>query len=143
MTYVETLFCRFMARSRANRLPPTQKYGRANEKTPAQWNKDYVDYHLPADGTTSAPAPTPTAKPKQLEPASNDVAMAEPTTNGAEEDESPAVTNRVNGATSNGAQEGEAKDEKKRKRHEGETAEEKAERKRKKKDKKVKRESKS
>lgn len=39
------------------------KYGRANEKTPATWNAEYVDYNAPlGDGTTAAPVSETTSK---------------------------------------------------------------------------------
>ncbi|KAH8664182.1 pseudouridine synthase, partial [Xylariales sp. PMI_506] len=80
------------------------KYGRANEATPAAWKAGYKDYSAPAGeaaaadvNMTEAPAPaTPVAAP------------------------APAET----------AEEAADDDSKKRKKHEGETAEEKAERKR-------------
>ncbi|KAI1171940.1 pseudouridine synthase [Nemania sp. FL0916] len=90
------------------------KFGRANEQTPAKWTAEYKDYTAPAD-SSAAPAadvamleaPAVEATPKK----------AEPTPNG---DETPA-----------------AEGDKKRKKHEGETPEEKAERKRRKAEKKA------
>ena len=49
------------------------KFGRANEQTPAKWTQEYKDYNAPADGVAAAPAVTPAP----------DVTMA---------DASPAVT---------------------------------------------------
>merc|ERR1711977_389914 len=92
------------------------KYGRANEATPAKWNNEYKDFNAPLEGSAPAAiaAPEPPAKAVESSPAATpdaDVSMI-----------------------SNGVEDG----GKKRKRHEGETAEEKAERKRKKKEKKEK-----
>jgi H/ACA ribonucleoprotein complex subunit 4 len=91
------------------------KYGRANEATPAKWNNEYKDFNAPLDGSVAAPIAEITSQ--------NDVAAA------------PAIAaiDADVSLISNGAD-----DSKKRKRHEGETAEEKAERKRKKKEKKEK-----
>lgn len=84
------------------------KFGRANEQTPAKWTSEYKDYTAPAE-----PSIAPAADVSMSEgPA------AEATTNG---EEAPAADN----------------DKKKRKKHEGETAEEKAERKRRKAEKKA------
>ncbi len=109
-----------------------QKYGRPNEATPAQWNKDYKDYNAPAEGamtaTTAAAQPVAETTSKEdvlsapaIPPVDAPPASALPATGGAAADE----------VATNG-------DTKKRKRHEGETAEERAERKRKKKEKKEK-----
>merc|ERR1711964_277378 len=92
------------------------KYGRANEATPAKWNNEYKDFNAPLEGSAPAviAAPETPAKAVESSPAAKpdaDVSMI-----------------------SNGVEDG----GKKRKRHEGETAEEKAERKRKKKEKKEK-----
>merc|ERR1712000_85183 len=92
------------------------KYGRANEATPAKWNNEYKDFNAPLEG--SAPA-----------------AIAAPETPAKAVESSPAATPDADvSMISNGVEDG----GKKRKRHEGETAEEKAERKRKKKEKKEK-----
>lgn len=91
------------------------KYGRANEATPAKWKSEYKDYNAPLDGTEEQPA---AAAPSEA-PAS-----------APEEAESPNTEAEADADD----------DKKKRKRHDGETAEEKAERKRKKKEKKEKKE---
>ncbi|KAI0913272.1 pseudouridine synthase [Ustulina deusta] len=93
------------------------KFGRANEQTPAKWSAEYKDYTAPAE---SAAAPTA------------DVTMSE----------APAVKSTVtvaaDEATPNGEEAPAADDDKKkRKKHEGETPEEKAERKRRKAEKKA------
>jgi H/ACA ribonucleoprotein complex subunit 4 len=85
------------------------KYGRANESTPAAWTASYKDYSAPAGETTEVVA-------------TGDVTMAE----------APAVAVPAPTPAADKAAEKPAADEdkKKRKKHEGETAEEKAERKR-------------
>ncbi|KAL5334569.1 pseudouridine synthase [Aspergillus crustosus] len=93
------------------------KYGRANEATPAKWKSEYKDYNAPEDGSvqpTTDSAPTEEAVPKD-ESSRDDTKMD--IDNDKDDDE-----------------------KKKRKRHEGETAEERAERKRKKKERKEKKE---
>lgn len=105
----------------------SQKYGRANEATPAKWQAEYKDYNAPVDGGpgTSQPAtassPTLKANPATIGPSSDDRSSA------------PIV-----------AAEGLKIDEagKKRKRYDGETPEERAERKRRKREKKEKKEKK-
>ncbi|OTA90238.1 hypothetical protein M434DRAFT_78268 [Hypoxylon sp. CO27-5] len=94
------------------------KYGRANEATPAKWTSEYKDYSAPAP--TDATAQTPAA----------DVSMTE----------APAAT-PVKEAPSAPAPAAED-DKKKRKKHDGETAEEKAERKKRKAEKKAAKEAK-
>lgn len=93
------------------------KFGRANEQTPAKWTTEYKDYAAPADS-----AATPAADVTMSEAPTVDVtaapAAAEPTANGQE---APAAD----------------EDKKKRKKHDGETSEEKAERKRRKAEKKA------
>ncbi|OJJ96720.1 hypothetical protein ASPACDRAFT_80890 [Aspergillus aculeatus ATCC 16872] len=91
------------------------KYGRANEATPAKWKSDYKDYSAPEE-TASQPA---------TESTTNENAAS------AEEPSSPQTKMEVDEDND---------EEKKRKRHDGETAEERAERKRKKKEKKEKKE---
>jgi H/ACA ribonucleoprotein complex subunit 4 len=98
-----------------------QKYGRANEATPAKWNSEYKDYDAPADGTTPQPATGKTAK--------DDTSSAPPAAPNGTSEAMEVDEHKTNG---------EKEKEKKRKRHEGETPEEKAERKRKKKEKKEK-----
>ncbi|KAI9826897.1 MAG: centromere/microtubule-binding protein cbf5 [Thelocarpon impressellum] len=93
------------------------KYGRANEATPAKWQSDYTDFNAPLDATASAATPL-------TEKTSRADVLKAPSV--------PPVS--AEEATPNG-------DTKKRKR-EGETPEEKAERKRKKKEKKDKKEKK-
>ena len=97
-----------------------QKYGRANEATPAKWNAEYKDYNAPLDSGSSAPpvkrAPSVAVKSELAKPA-----IVKPEV----EPDIEVIEN------------GEAK---KRKRHDGETEEERAERKRKKKEKKEKKE---
>ncbi|KAH8702624.1 centromere/microtubule binding protein CBF5 [Talaromyces proteolyticus] len=92
------------------------KYGRANEATPAKWQSEYKDYSLPAD-ENAAP------KPAAASAVTEDAPVSSP----------PAKTD---------AEESKDDEKKKRKRHEGETPEERAERKRKKKEKKERRKSK-
>ncbi|KAI1397823.1 putative rRNA pseudouridine synthase [Hypoxylon fuscum] len=94
------------------------KFGRANEATPAKWTSEYKDYGppAPADGA----APTPAA----------DVTMTEAPTATA-----PDTTSAPTPAPADD-------DSKKRKKHDGETAEEKAERKKRKAEKKAAKEAK-
>lgn len=89
------------------------KFGRANEATPAKWSAEYKDFSAPAP--TDAAAPTPAA----------DVTMTEAPA-AAEQDTASAPTP----ATAED-------DKKKRKKHDSETAEEKAERKKRKAEKKA------
>ncbi|KAI1478013.1 putative rRNA pseudouridine synthase [Daldinia eschscholtzii] len=93
------------------------KYGRANEATPAKWTSEYKDYSAPADGAAPAPAA--------------DVSMTE----------APAETPAKEAASSPAPAIADD-DKKKRKKHDGETAEEKAERKRRKAEKKAAKEAK-
>jgi H/ACA ribonucleoprotein complex subunit 4 len=95
------------------------KYGRANEATPAKWQADYTDYNAPADSTRQQPVAEKTPK--------EDVLSAPPI--------APDGSMEVDVPVTNGTSE-------KRKKHEGETPEEKAERKRRKKEKKEKKEAK-
>src|ERR1700733_7788522 len=95
------------------------KYGRANEATPAKWQAEYTDYNAPADGTPQQPVAKKTSK--------EDVLSAPPI--------APDDSMEVDVPVTNGTNE-------KRKKHEGETPEEKAERKRRKKEKKEKKEAK-
>ncbi|KAJ5888903.1 hypothetical protein N7495_008944 [Penicillium taxi] len=44
------------------------KYGRANEATPAQWKSEYKDFNAPLDGSEPAPAPAKVEEAKE-EPA--------------------------------------------------------------------------
>lgn len=105
------------------------KYGRANEKTPASWNAEYTDYNAPL-GTTAATTSETTSKADVLAAPpvapTGEIAPGTPASKSAMDVDSPAT-------------------DKKRK-HEGETAEErkarKAEKKAKKEAKKAKRESK-
>ncbi|KAI0139366.1 putative rRNA pseudouridine synthase [Hypoxylon sp. NC0597] len=94
------------------------KYGRANEATPAKWTSEYKDYSAPAPA--DAAAQTPAA----------DVSMTE----------APAATpvKETPSAPTPAAED----DKKKRKKHDGETAEEKAERKKRKAEKKAAKEAK-
>jgi H/ACA ribonucleoprotein complex subunit 4 len=86
------------------------KYGRANESTPAKWKSEYKDFNAPL-GSEDTTAIAPSAKPEVEE---------------TKEESSPEPVK-------------EESDSKKRK-HDGETAEEKAERKQRKKEKKEKKE---
>ncbi|THC93722.1 hypothetical protein EYZ11_006798 [Aspergillus tanneri] len=95
------------------------KYGRANEATPAKWKSDYKDYSAP-DETLAQPA---------AETVKDDAAAIS-----AEAAETPSSPNKME------VDEANDDDKKKRKRHDGETPEERAERKRKKKEKKEKKE---
>ncbi|KAI1340926.1 putative rRNA pseudouridine synthase [Xylariaceae sp. FL0016] len=90
------------------------KFGRANEQTPAKWTAEYKDYTAPAETTAAAGA---------------DVAMTE----------APAVVATPVKETKTEVTTVEATpvDEKKRKKHDGETPDEKAERKRRKAEKKA------
>jgi H/ACA ribonucleoprotein complex subunit 4 len=46
--------------------PPTQRYGRPNEKTPAKWTAEYTDFNEPVDTSTTLPmVDTISAKPSQ------------------------------------------------------------------------------
>lgn len=97
------------------------KYGRANEATPAKWKNDYKDYSAPEEASEQlAVEPTP----------KSEVAVPTP-----ELDEAPSSPQNEMGVD-----ESKEDEKKKRKRHEGETPEERAERKRKKKEKKEKKE---
>jgi H/ACA ribonucleoprotein complex subunit 4 len=113
-TYV-TLQLRLLDLSRANSI--VQKYGRANEATPAAWKENYTDFTAPltVEGFDAPKTETPAAKTE-----SEDVEMTTPAKPAAE---APAPDS----------------DKKKRKR----TDEEKAERKKKKEEKKAKKEKKS
>lgn len=93
------------------------KYGRANEKTPAKWMSEYKDFSAPATEVTAAPADTkPVDSPVVAVPTS--ISHVETPDQNAPES----------------AADGEGK---KRKKHEGETPEERAERKRRKAEKKA------
>lgn len=94
------------------------KFGRANEQTPAKWSQEYKDYGPPAPDAVAAPAP--------------DVTMTE----------APASTPKKDSAVVPDGTPAADDDKKKRKKHDGETAEEKAERKRRKADKKAAKEAK-
>lgn len=118
-----------------------QKYGRANEATPAKWNKEYKDYSAPSDvnntaGATGALASTQRPTEKTVK---DDVLAAAPI---PPVDADPATTEKANGSSSvppapNGEAAASAPAEKKKKRkHDGETAEERAERKKKRKEEK-------
>ncbi|MCJ1260164.1 centromere/microtubule-binding protein cbf5 [Lobaria immixta] len=94
------------------------KYGRANEATPAKWQKDYTDFNAPLENSVAV------APKSALEPS----AASNPET--TEDHLEKASLNHEDGES------------KKRKRHEGESTQERAERKRKKKEKKENRKSK-
>ncbi|GCB24746.1 centromere/microtubule-binding protein cbf5 [Aspergillus awamori] len=94
------------------------KYGRANEATPAKWKNDYKDYSAPEEEGAQAVA-QPVAQEETATP--------------AEQTETPSSPNKMD-------VDDDDDEKKKRKRHEGETPEERAERKRKKKEKKEKKE---
>ncbi|KAI1640554.1 pseudouridine synthase [Biscogniauxia mediterranea] len=94
------------------------KYGRANEATPAKWTSEYKDYSAQAQSATATPAA--------------DVTMAEAPAAAPAEKAAPAATEEPAAED----------DKKKRKKHDGETAEEKAERKRRKAEKKAAKEAK-
>ncbi|XXG99924.1 hypothetical protein Hte_006265 [Hypoxylon texense] len=89
------------------------KYGRANEATPAKWSAEYKDFSAPAPTDSAAPAPAA------------DVTMTE----------APAAAQQD--TTSALAPTSTEDDKKKRKKHDNETAEEKAERKKRKAEKKA------
>ena len=99
----------------------TQKYGRPNEATPAQWNAEYKDFNAPLENET-----TRQMKAASATTGNSDVLIDSSMT------QPPAPSEILHTKME--------ADSKKRKRHEGETAEEKAERKRKKKEKKEKKE---
>lgn len=89
------------------------KFGRANEATPAKWSAEYKDFNAPAPTDAAAPTPAPAA----------DVTMTE----------APAAAEQDNASAPAPSED----DKKKRKKHDGETAEEKAERKKRKAEKKA------
>ncbi|CAJ2507522.1 Uu.00g087080.m01.CDS01 [Anthostomella pinea] len=91
------------------------KFGRANEQTPAKWTSEYKDYGPPAGPTEPTPAAdvTMSEAPAIATPGKEAPVAAEPAETPADEDS------------------------KKRKKHDGESAEEKAERKRRKAEKKA------
>lgn len=89
------------------------KFGRANEATPAKWSAEYKDFSAPAPTDAAAPTPAPAA----------DVTMTE----------APAAAEQDNASAPAPSED----DKKKRKKHDGETAEEKAERKKRKAEKKA------
>ncbi|KAI0024468.1 putative rRNA pseudouridine synthase [Xylariomycetidae sp. FL0641] len=92
------------------------KFGRANEQTPAKWTAEYKDFSASADAAAAATT------------AAADVTMAE----------APAIPVRVTTPAKEAAASPETPaDDKKRKKHEGETPDEKAERKRRKAEKKA------
>ncbi|KIW20691.1 centromere/microtubule-binding protein cbf5 [Exophiala spinifera] len=112
------------------------KYGRANEATPAKWAAEYTDYNAPADASGSAAAPV------QEKTSQADVLAAPPVApNGADAEamdvDATAAATSVNG---DAASLGPKEKKEKRKKHDGETPEERAERKRRKKEKKEKKE---
>lgn len=92
------------------------KFGRANEQTPAKWSAEYKDYAAPAE-SAGAPAADVTMSEAPAVETTGATTPAKPTANG---EEAPADD-----------------DSKKRKKHEGETPEDKAERKRRKAEKKA------
>lgn len=96
------------------------KFGRANEQTPAKWSQEYKDFSAPADGAV-APAP--------------DVTMTEAPASAT------TTPKKETAAVPDGTPAGDD-DKKKRKKHDGETADEKAERKRRKAEKKAAKEAK-
>ncbi|KAF2086915.1 pseudouridylate synthase family protein [Saccharata proteae CBS 121410] len=99
------------------------KYGRANENTPAKWKSEYTDYNADPNAAAGAqPVAETTSKQDVLS------APPVPPTADVEIPDAPAVVD------------GDSKKRKSSSKHEGETAEEKAERKRRKKEKKEKKE---
>ncbi|KAI3321776.1 pseudouridine synthase [Xylariaceae sp. AK1471] len=96
------------------------KFGRANEQTPAKWTAEYKDYN-PQQDSAAASASAPAADVTMSEAPAVDI-TATPTAAKEEKGEEPAAADD---------------DKKKRKKHDGETAEEKAERKRRKAEKKA------
>ncbi|KAF1981806.1 putative rRNA pseudouridine synthase [Aulographum hederae CBS 113979] len=108
------------------------KYGRANEKTPAKWNADYKNYDMP-NAEDGGPDPAAVSKKAIEAPVAEttrkeDVLAAPPVP--------PSGDVEMNSSAEPEATAGAVKSDKKRK-HDGETAEEKAERKRKKAEKKA------
>jgi len=101
------------------------KYGRANEATPAKWNAEYTDF--------SAPANSDDPKPLAEKTSAEDVQTAPPV---APTGEVVIRETKTNGTAATDATEG------KKRKHEEETPEQRAERKKKKKEKKEKRKSK-
>ncbi|KAI1376598.1 putative rRNA pseudouridine synthase [Hypoxylon crocopeplum] len=94
------------------------KYGRANEATPAKWTSEYKDYNAPAPTDAAAPAPAA------------DVTMTE----------APAAATQDTASATTAAPTED--DKKKRKKHDAETSDEKAERKKRKAEKKAAKEAK-
>ncbi|KAI1123306.1 pseudouridine synthase [Nemania abortiva] len=92
------------------------KFGRANEQTPAKWTAEYKDYTAPADSAAPAADVTMSEAPAVDVTATPVATKSEP-----KAEETPTADD----------------DKKKRKKHEGETPEEKAERKRRKAEKKA------
>ncbi|KAI0434754.1 pseudouridine synthase [Xylaria sp. FL1042] len=93
------------------------KFGRANEQTPAKWTAEYKDYTAVAE-TADAPAADVSMSEAPVVESAAAVVVVTETPNG---EEAPAADD----------------DKKKRKKHDGETPEEKAERKRRKAEKKA------
>ncbi|KAI0408035.1 pseudouridine synthase [Xylaria palmicola] len=91
------------------------KFGRANEQTPAKWTAEYKDYTAPAESAAAA-----------------DVSMSE-----APAIDITATTTTAEATESTKESPAADEDQKKRKKHDGETPEEKAERKRRKAEKKA------
>jgi H/ACA ribonucleoprotein complex subunit 4 len=101
------------------------KYGRANEATPAKWKEGYTDYSPAGQGAAAAEAPSESA-----------TASAQTSVPAAVPAPTPPAPLPERTKESAGPEKADKK-EKKRKKHEGETAEEKAERKKLKKEKKL------
>jgi len=96
------------------------KFGRANENTPAKWTSEYKDYNpQPADSAANGASTSAADVTMSEAPAVN--VTAAPAAEAAKPEEPAAADD----------------DKKKRKKHDGETAEEKAERKRRKAEKKA------
>lgn len=111
------------------------KYGRANENTPAKWNAEYRDFNAADDGSANdgPGAPLTSGQGTSETTSRADVLSAPPVAPTGEVEDMDASVSAV--PEINGD------DKKKRKsKHEGETPEEKAERKRRKKEKKEKKE---
>ena len=123
-----------------------QKYGRANELTPAKWQSTYKDFNAPLENGTTEPNTGTNVAPLAEMTSTEDVADAPPIPP-VTEDSTPTTATATATATVtdvNVAMVGEEAEaaSKKRKRHEEETPEQRAERKRKKKEKKEKRKAK-
>jgi H/ACA ribonucleoprotein complex subunit 4 len=107
------------------------KYGRANEATPAAWKKEYKDFNEPLAATSNAQTEGGAIEAAPVKEGHLDKGTELPSK--AEMADAPAVPPTNIDVSDDG-------DKKKKRKHDGETAEEKAERKKAKKEKKEKKE---